>query len=335
MTPDLPPISIVVIGRNEGERLVQCLESIRAADYPQDKIDLIYVDSRSTDDSCAQATAKGATVICIGTGPCTAARARNVGWRHARHEIVHFFDGDTIVHPQWLREAVAGVQDPTIGCVFGRLEEIRPHASIYMRASAFDWYIPPGSCRFCGGVACFRRDTLGHLGGFREDLIAGEEPELCYRLRRSGLRIWRLDEPMALHDLGMTHFTQYWRRTVRSGWGYCVVAALCYRGKERLWLRENLTNLTEVALWCCLLLWSVAACHPRGLYLLAALVAFRVAYIAARTRKRSNDLRALLFYGLHCQFRRIPFFVGQIKGVWFLFSGLSAKPIDYSVTSHR
>ena len=60
MTENLPPISVVVIGRNEGQRLVRCLKSVRAADYPPDRIELIYVDSNSSDGSAAAAEELGA-----------------------------------------------------------------------------------------------------------------------------------------------------------------------------------------------------------------------------------------------------------------------------------
>ena len=65
-----------------------------------------------------------------------------------------------------------------------------------------------------------RANTLEAVDGYREDLIAGEEPELCVRLRTKGWRIWRLDAEMTLHDAAMTCFSQWWRRAVRAGYSY-------------------------------------------------------------------------------------------------------------------
>lgn len=329
-TLDLPAISVVVIGRNEGDRLARCLESVRCAEYPADRIELIYVDSNSSDDSCAIAERFGADVIRISTPPFAAARGRNLGWRRARHGLVHFLDGDVVLNSGWLRKAVARLKDPTIGCVFGRREEIRPDASIYMRVCAFDWHVPSGPWRLCGGDALFRREILERIGGFTEDLIAGEEPELSYRLRRLGWLIWRLDEPMTQHDLNMTRFSQYWKRLVRSGWAYCVVAARCRRGPERFWIKENAVNAAELAVWIGLAVAAAASGTWWAWPILAALLAGRVAWIAASVRCRAENWWSAVLYAVHCLFGRIPFFVGQIRGLWFLITQRPAKLIEYN-----
>lgn len=328
-----PTVSIVVIGRNEGRRLIDCLNSIRALDYPADKIELIYVDSNSTDNSCAEAEQLGATVIPITEGHLSAARGRNLGWRQARHELVHFFDGDVIVHPDWLKKAVAKIGEPGIGCVFGRLDEMRPQASIYMRVCSFDWHVPAGPWRLCGGIALFSRDMLERLGGLNEALIAGEEPELSYRLRQTGQLIWRLDEPMARHDLDMMHFGQYWKRTVRSGWAYCVVAYRCHRGPERFWIKENLVNAGEAIFWLTLLIACILYNQWWCWIGLVVLAALRVLRIAWKVRKRADRFSTALLYAGHCLFSRFPFFIGQLRGLWFLVTRRPAKIMEYNPAS--
>jgi glycosyltransferase involved in cell wall biosynthesis len=54
--PKAYDVSVVVIGRNEGERLQRCLDSVHAAHWQNLRYELIYVDSASTDDSeaCAR-----------------------------------------------------------------------------------------------------------------------------------------------------------------------------------------------------------------------------------------------------------------------------------------
>ena len=76
------------------------------------------------------------------------------------------------------------------------------------------------------------------VGGFRDDLIAGEEPELCVRLRAKGWRIWRLDAEMALHDAAMTRFSQWWRRATRGGYAFAQGAHLHGAPPERHWVWE-------------------------------------------------------------------------------------------------
>ena len=83
-----PALSIVVIGRNEGNRLVACLESIRNSRSLPTQIELIYVDSNSSDGSPERAAGLGATVLRLGPGKQSAARARNLGWRSANAPFI-------------------------------------------------------------------------------------------------------------------------------------------------------------------------------------------------------------------------------------------------------
>lgn len=321
----LPAVSVVVIGRNEGPLLARCLKSIRAMDYPSDRIELIYVDSDSKDDSCAVAESFADAVLRITEPPFSAARGRNLGWQHASYEYVHFFDGDTVVDPHWMRKAVGRIGKDGVECVYGAVEEIRPDASMYMRVCTFDWHVPGGPWRICGGIALFRRAILQQIGGFREDLVAGEEPELSYRLRRAGYTIWGLPEPMVLHDLDMMTFGQYWTRAVRSGWAYAVVSGFCWRGPQRLWVRQNLINAGELLGWVALLAGTLAWLGGAGALVWMALLVLRLARIAVRVRRRADGWGTAWLYAGHCVFTRLPIFIGQLRGFVFLLTRRPAR----------
>ncbi|MEM6422050.1 MAG: glycosyltransferase family 2 protein, partial [Pseudomonadota bacterium] len=135
--------------------------------------------------------------------------------------------------------------NPTHAVVCGRRREHAPEATVYNRLADMEWNTPPGPAAACGGDAMMRRDALAAVGGFREDLIAGEEPELCLRLTRAGWQIERLDAEMTGHDAGLDRFGQWWRRTVRSGWAAAEGAALHGRGAERY----NVARLRSIILW--------------------------------------------------------------------------------------
>ncbi len=96
-----------------------------------------------------------------------------------------------------------------------------------------------GEAAACGGDALMRLDAVRAVGGYREDLIAGEEPELCLRLRRAGGQVWRIDAEMTLHDAAMTSWRQWWRRTRRAGHAFAEGAALHGAGPERHWVAET------------------------------------------------------------------------------------------------
>jgi len=234
-----PRIDAVVIGRNEGARLVACLASLRGR---ADRI--VYVDSGSTDGSSAAAEAAGAEVVALDMArPFTAARARNAGLARLAGDgadFVQLVDGDCTIAPGWIETAADFLlARPGAAVACGRRREDHPEASLYNRLCDREWDTPVGEATACGGDALVRRAALEAVGGFREDLIAGEEPELCLRLRRAGWTVWRLDAEMTRHDARILRFGQWWRRSRRAGHAFAEGAHLHGAGPERHWVRET------------------------------------------------------------------------------------------------
>jgi glycosyltransferase involved in cell wall biosynthesis len=238
----LEDVGVVAIGRNEGDRLIRCFTSIKACTR-----NIVYVDSGSTDGSIAYASRLGACVVSLDLAkPFTAARARNEGYwalKSLRPDIrfVQFVDGDCRLAQGWLEKARAFIGERNdIAVVCGRRRERDPDASIYNYLCELEWDTPIGEALACGGDALMRTGPFETIGGFRSELIAGEEPELCLRLRKFGWRIWRLDADMTEHDASMTRFRQWWVRAVRSGYGLADVSWLYRRSPSGLWKREIL-----------------------------------------------------------------------------------------------
>ncbi|RKF16919.1 glycosyltransferase [Roseovarius spongiae] len=265
--PDLPPLDAVVIGRNEGARLDACLASLRGQVRR-----LVYVDSGSTDSSVEAARTAGAEVVALDMDrPFTAARARNAGLaRLAGDGFVMLVDGDCTVAPGWLGQAAEHLAaHPDTAVVCGRRREIAPHASVYNRLIDMEWDGPPGMVRACGGDAMMRQDALRAVGGFNAALIAGEEPELCLRLRRAGWEVHRLDAEMTRHDAAITRFGQWWRRTRRAGHAFAEGAALHGAPPDRHWVTETRRALFwGAALPLAILLLSFLSAHALWLLLI-------------------------------------------------------------------
>ncbi|WP_313202767.1 glycosyltransferase [Pseudomonas sp.] len=234
-------IGVVVIGRNEGQRLERCLLSLMGrADQ------LVYVDSGSSDGSVQLANRLGVEVVALDmTQPFTAARARNEGFACLQGIVpgirhVQFVDGDCEVDAGWLGKAQAFLdQHPDVAVVCGRRRERFPQRSVYNLLCDLEWDTPVGEAKACGGDALMRVDAFMAVSGFRPELIAGEEPELCVRLRARGWKVWRLADEMTLHDAAMTRFGQWWRRSLRAGYAYAEGAYLHGQTPERHWLRES------------------------------------------------------------------------------------------------
>lgn len=240
-------MGVVVIGRNEGERLERCLRSVLAC-----ASEVVYVDSGSTDGSADAAREMGARVVDLDMSmPFTAARARNAGLRRLmadapQTQYVFFIDGDCEAASTWPDAGMRFLeQHADVAAVCGRLRERHPERSVYNRLCDLEWDGAKGEVRSCGGIVIMRAAPVQELGGFREDLIAGEEPELCVRLRRAGWKVWRLDAEMALHDAAMTHFSQWWKRAKRGGHAFAEGAWLHGAAPERHGRHET----TRALLW--------------------------------------------------------------------------------------
>ncbi|SFE45302.1 Glycosyltransferase, GT2 family [Sulfitobacter brevis] len=231
-------LAAVVIGRNEGARLEACLASLAT-----ETATIIYVDSGSTDGSVSVAKAAGADVISLPMDkPFTAARARNAGaaMLPAEVEMIQFLDGDCTLRAGWIVSARRFLADnPQVAVVCGRRRERAPEASVYNGLVDREWDTAIGETKACGGDALIRADAFRQAGGYRENLIAGEEPELCLRLRQLGWKIWRLDAEMTWHDAQITRFSQWWRRSRRAGHAFAEGAALHGAAPEHHWVRET------------------------------------------------------------------------------------------------
>ena len=305
-------LGVVVIGRNEGERLRRCLTSLLDSTRS-----IVYVDSGSSDESVGMSRSLGVEVVDLDMRTAfTAARARNEGFRRLVRlrpdlQYVFFVDGDCEVLAGWADTAVGFLDSrPDVAAVCGRLRERYPDKSVYNLLCDIEWEsFPVGDAKMCGGNAVMRVDAFQQVNGFRPDLICGEEPELCVRLRQKGWRIWQLETEMALHDAALYHFGQWWKRMVRGGYAYAHGAREHGAPPEQHWVEES----RRIWVWGLLMPLGVLilalSLDLRLLLLLAVypLQVIRLAVLGKRSA-RENWVRALAL--VLCKF---PEMLGQLK----------------------
>ncbi|GAA4131495.1 glycosyltransferase [Aminobacter aganoensis] len=283
MNAAAPTVGVVVIGRNEGPRLFACLESLGGLIAKA-----VYVDSGSTDGSAEVAERLGAAVVQLDmTVPFTAARARNAGFAELRRlvpgiELVQFVDGDCQIAAGWLAKAAGFLSENRVhAIVCGRRRERFPDATIYNALCDREWDTPVGDALACGGDCLARVDALASVGAYAADLIAGEEPEMCVRLRAAGWKIHRLDAEMTLHDANIRRLGQWWSRSKRAGHAFAEVAHRHLGLPEGIWGR----NVLRAVFWGCVLplvaLFGAVAWTPAFLLLFAA-YPLQIARIAMR-----------------------------------------------------
>jgi GT2 family glycosyltransferase len=271
-TGQLQKVGFVVIGRNEGERLKVCLQSLSA------NVPAVYVDSGSTDGSIEFARSLGLDTVMLDTNiGFTAARARNAGFKRLISNnpsvaYVQFADGDCEMFPNWLASALVAIsEEPTMAIVAGRLRERFPESSIFNALINLEWNSPIGVDIFCGGNALVRRSALEKVNGYREDLIAGEEPDLCLRLKSAGWKYCRIDADMALHDAAIFSFRQWWNRSRRTGFAYAQGAQIHGAEPHHHWEKETRSALIwgfglPIATFLLTLLMGVLGCLTLLLY---------------------------------------------------------------------
>lgn len=317
---------VVVIGRNEGERLRRCLQAL-----PPRTI-AVYVDSGSTDQSVRLAGELGVDVIELnGTAPFTAARARNAGFQRLRQRApdlryVQFIDGDCELIAGWLEHGISFLDShEKLGAVCGRLMERHPERSIYNWLCQREWDGPIGEIRSCAGNVLMRASALVAAGGYRDDVVAAEEDELSVRLRATGWRIWRLDRRMAFHDASICRFSQWWRRASRSGYAFAQGAYLHGAHPERHFVWES----CRAWLWgACLPMLLLAGGLIFGGWAWLALLVYPVQLFRQAARNRGL-LRERAFLALFQMLARFAEVSGQLQFLRDCMFRRQAQIIEY------
>ncbi|HEX2839545.1 MAG TPA: glycosyltransferase family 2 protein [Phycisphaerales bacterium] len=315
---------VVIIGRNEGERFERCLRSLLGRASP-----IVYVDSGSTDGSVAFAescASHGVHVVRLDMStPFTAARARNAGLERLlqaapQTQFVQFVDGDCEVREGWLEAATATLKrDATLAAVSGRLRERFPEASLYNRLADLEWDRPVGEEKSCGGVAMMRVEAVQKASGFDPTLIAGEEPELCARMRAHSFRIWRLGDEMAWHDLAMTTKKQWLTRARRHGYAIVEVSYFKTAASRGLFQQQVRSAV----------LWGVVAPATVVLYVLvkvACLIGFAIVLANSEQVSRwavaGGDARMQMYANTLLAARVMPVLAGipviLVAIAWFM-----------------
>jgi len=339
-------LGVVVIGRNEGDRLRRCLASLEPEHVP-----IVYVDSGSTDGSVAMAQGRGIEVVELDPArPFSAARARNEGFARCKRldpglRFVMFVDGDCEVVPGWLALVRKELEArPELAVVCGRRRELHPERSVYNRLADLEWDTPIGLARSCGGDALFRVADFDSVGGFDETVRAGEEPELCQRLRQNGRLVARLDAEMTRHDLNMTRFAEWWRRQLRVGYHGMDIESRFKPSREAGAARQPTlfgASLRRARLWgigwpllvatSALVAWRAAGIGPSlvcvalGLGLLVA----QAGRLAWRVRGRVGRPGDAIVHGGLMVLEKWANLAGQVQYLRDRARGRGAKLIEY------
>ena len=250
-------ISVIVIGKNEGTRLGDCLTHAKEA-LKMLSHELIYVDSRSTDDSVSIARAHGARCLVLEETNTTAGLGRFAGTQAARGEYLLFLDGDMMLQPGFVERAMMKMAAEGYDGACGVREDryMRGGEVISVNPNYFGCTSERIVPEFGGGIF-LTADAVRKAGGWSPDTIACEEAELHARLLDAGCRIVELPIPMFIHcdsvrDERGVRGVLFSRRRLGEGQAMrCAMAS----GKARAYMRREKEKFTFYALdWLCVFL---------------------------------------------------------------------------------
>ncbi len=194
-------ISVIVAARNSAGTISQCLKSLLAQDH--DCFEIVVVDDGSTDDTASACDSwDGVRVIRSHWGG--PARARNIGVRAARGEIVAFTDADCVAHPHWLAELARCFEDPAVAGAGG--DQVSPEDETPFGRRVQEFFKAIGfmtdyirSDTSSSGIretthnpscnSAYRKSVFEEVGGFSEDQFPGEDVELDLKLKRFGHKL--------------------------------------------------------------------------------------------------------------------------------------------------
>lgn len=320
---------IVVIGRNEGERLKRSLQSLLKSKFP-----VLYVDSGSKDRSPEFALSIGIPVWKLDTKtPPNASRARNAGFQHLmlsypEMEYVQFVDGDCFIAENWMEAGLQALgKHPEAAIVCGEIHELSKNLSVYDLLCEIEWQKPPGEISACGGVFMVRSSVFKEAEGFDPLLISAEDDDLCLRIRRMGWKILKLETPMASHEADLGTFSRWWKRSVRCGYAYAQGAAKQGFGKEKHFVRQTFSTLFWGLMLPAASLFFIPWTHGWSLLLLLGYpLLFSKIYF--HTIKKWPRKESLAYSGF-CVLAKFSQLSGIAKFAFDKLRGIDSKIIEY------
>lgn len=322
-------LGIVVIGRNEEQRLSKCFESLPKG------VPAIYVDSGSSDNSPSLALQRGIPLHSLDSRlPFTAARARNEGLElllkiSPSIAYVQFVDGDCELRQGWLDAGLKALKaDITLAAVFGNLMERYPEHSIYNQLCQLEWKSPAGEKNRFGGIVLLRVSALQKTGGYDPRVIAGEDSELSVRLRQINFKIAKLDCQMAYHDANILYFSQWLKRTIRSG--HAIAQRESFHGDSPQ--KDCVQEKRSTLFWGLILpIGCLGSVLSPVLPLIAlsgySLLSWKI--YRYRQKAHGDSKKEAALYAAFCSLAKIPQLYGFASYHWLCKQGKSPTIIEY------
>jgi glycosyltransferase involved in cell wall biosynthesis len=251
MNNSLPQVSIVVIGHNEGKNLDKCFTAINNLNYPTDKLEIIYVDSKSTDISLEIAKKYTNNIYKIDSIWPTAGEAFNKGIKESTSDYVHITAGDIFLDKDYLKKAIIFlIENASIQAVTGYFEEENP--SGFNKLIGFrreEDEIHDGKFVETPNGGTFKKYALLEINGYDERIKKGQETELGKRFRKAGFKIWHMPIRQGVHDFGINNIGDLIKRHFNNGQSSGHLLFLSFKeGKNETFINGRKSALKLIAI---------------------------------------------------------------------------------------
>lgn len=290
-------ISVIIIGKNEGSRLDTCLTEAKRA-LRMLSHELIYVDSRSTDDSVAIAKSHGARCLVLEDEHTTAGLGRHAGTQAARGEYLLFLDGDMQLQPGFVERAMMKMADEDYDGACGiREDRYMKNGKVVSTNENYFQCVRERIVPEFGGAIFLKAEALKKCGGWSPDTIACEEAELHARLIAHGCRIVEMPIPMIIHcdtvrdDRGILNVF-FSKRRLGEGQAFrCAME----NGSAKAYIRREKEKFACYALdWFCVLMILIFGGY--GFAASCFVQAMQLGFFLARRRPRTFVSIKLFFF---------------------------------------
>ena len=258
-----PSVSFVICTLNCKEYAERCLKSIREQDYPQKKVEIVVVDSYSTDGTIEVAKNFGAKIILTKVRGYMEGKGmpKSIGCSKAKGEIIITIDSDNkLVEKDWIKKMVYPLMnDSEVNFCISRMAVVKEDVLINQYLSlvgtdpfavycSLDPQISLGNIKLIdkgkyfiyknssedfyitgGYYLTIKKDTLKKIGGYSRDVDVG------LILAKKGLSNIAIPKDAHLHHLITTGTIEFLKKKIKWGKYYFKSGNEKYSEREFNW----------------------------------------------------------------------------------------------------
>lgn len=198
-------LSVIIVARNEERNIVRCISSVLKATASLKDVEVLLVDSNSSDNTIEIAKQFPINIIRLKNGwQLSPSAGRFSGVNNTLGEYILIIDGDMELLDGWVDFALNYFMDHNkVAAVMGRhydryIQANMSYSSPQLR-NDYKYSDKVEKIKYAFGSAIFRRSALLEVGNFHPYLRGEEEAEISYRLLKNGYELCILPHDAIFH----------------------------------------------------------------------------------------------------------------------------------------